>query len=132
MTRAANVVVSAGQNGPMMRKRGIVTHQTHRVRIGFGTVVVIFNGDGGGWLGLVGLGGVGGVFGFGVVPNYRGAGTAASAASTAAISASATAGHGCIVSMCWLIEWRVSSCCYDGRSSRGRSFCFVRLRHFSP
>ena len=89
MTRAANVVVAARQNGPMMRQRGIVTHQTHRVGIGFGTVVVL-NGDGGGWLGLVGLRGVGGILGFGIVPNYRGAGTAASA-TTAAVTATATA-----------------------------------------
>ena len=100
MTAPANVVVSARQNGPMMGQRGIVAHQTHRVGIGFGTVVVgVLNGDGGGWLGLVALGGVlGGIFGFGIVPNYRGAGTAASAASAAttsatAVSASATAGH---------------------------------------
>ena len=102
MTAPANVVVSARQNGPMMGQRGIVAHQAHRVGIGFGTIVGVgvLDGDGGGWLGLVGLGGVlGGVFGFGIVPNYRGAGTAASAASTAAatttaaISTSATTGH---------------------------------------
>ena len=92
MTAPANVVVSARQNGPMMGQRGIVAHQTHRVGIGFGTVVVgVLNGDGGGWLGLVGLGGVGGVFGFGAVPNYRGAGTAASASTAATTAATATA-----------------------------------------
>ena len=104
MTAPANVVVSARQNGPMMGQRGIIAHQAHRVGIGFGTIVGVgvLDGDGGGWLGLVGLGGVlGGGFGFGIVPNYRGAGTAASTASTAAatatttaaISTSATAGH---------------------------------------
>ena len=102
MTAPANVVVAAGQNGPMMRQRGIVAHQAHRVGIGFGAVVVgVLHGDGGGGLGLVGLGGVlGGIFGFGVVPDYRGAGAAASAATAttntaaaASISASATAGH---------------------------------------
>ena len=114
MTAPANVVVSARQNGPMMGQRGIIAHQAHRVGIGFGTIVGVgvLDGDGGGWLGLVGLGGVlGGIFGFGIVPNYRGAGTAASAASTstatatASISTSAATGHA-FTAVCA----RVSSC----------------------
>ena len=132
MTAAANVVVAAGQNGPVMGQRGIVAHQAHRVGIGFGPVVLLLHRDGGGRLGVgLGLRGVGGIFVLlGVVPNYGGSGTPASAATTAAsttttaaVSTSAAAGHACIVSGC------------DGGSARamaaGRLLAarFLRLRH---
>ena len=100
VTAAANVVVTAGQNGPMMRQRGIVAHQAHRVGVRLGSVVVFLHRDGGGRFGLGWRSrGVGGIFVLlGVVPNYRGSGTPASAATAAAaaataVSSSATAGH---------------------------------------
>ena len=105
MTRTANVVVSARQNGPMMGQRGVVAHQAHRVRIGLGTAGIFFHRDGGGWRGVgLSLGGVGRSLlpVFRIVPNYRCAGTTASAATAAAtaatataVSAPTTAGHAC-------------------------------------
>lgn len=128
MTRTANVVVSARQNGPVMGQRGVVAHQAHRVRIGLGTVGIFFHRDGGGWRGVgLSLGGVGRSLlpVFRIVPNYRCAGTTASAATAAtAVSAPTTAGHACTLIVDLSVKGQQLVLCVGGRSSSpGRSFC---------
>ena len=90
MARAAHLVVTAGQDGPMMRQRVIVAYEAHRVRIGLALhvwliiciIIVVGIGVGGGDLGRGELGRrVGGFLpaALPAVADHRGAGGTAAA-----------------------------------------------------
>ena len=105
MARAADSVVAARQYRPLMRQRVVVAHETDRVRIGLGLVLlnvieivgmvgVGIGVGGGGDLGGGELGRRVGTVGLAAaaVADHRGAGTAPATAVPAAIVAAAQAG----------------------------------------